>query len=404
MSAHPVLRTARRAVRPVARAVRRHLLPRLMPVARHAFPEAAARVRVVGLLSSSSGLGESARLCLGSLAGAGYRLSTADVAGLFDSNDGIAYPAGESDPQADLAIYHLNPPMLLPSVVRTGLRRHAGTYSIAYWAWELETLPAEWIAAIRFVDAILVPSRFCQAALRAHTDKPVIVVPHPVDAAVPVREAAAPPPGDRFRVASIFNFGSSYARKNPTALVRAFRAAFGEDPGAELVLKVSDGARYPRERAQILAEMAGAPNVRLIDEVWERPRLQAFLASADAYLSLHRSEGFGLTLAEAILARVPVVATHWSGNTDFCDPALSYPVDYALVPFSDPHPAYAGVGAARWAEPDIAHAAHQLRQVRGEPEAARAKARALRSAFVTYLRRHGYEEALASLARPAQAA
>ncbi|MGY2051400.1 glycosyltransferase family 4 protein [Methylobacterium sp. JK268] len=406
MSAATVLRGARRAIRPVARAVRRHVLPRILPPADHSFPDGAARVRVIGLLSSSSGLGESARLCLGALGEAGYGLSTTNVAALFDSDDGLAYPAG-SDTEADLAIYHLNPPMLLPSVVRAGLRRHAGTYSIGYWAWELESLPPEWIAALRFVDAVMVPSRFCQAAVSAHTRKPVIVVPHPVDALVGPGEPPAPAPkerGDVFRVVSIFNFGSSYARKNPTALVRAFRTAFGDDPAAELVLKVSDGARYPEDRAQVLAAIGGAANIRLLDAVWDRPTLQGFLASADAYLSLHRSEGFGLTLAEAILCGVPVVATNWSGNTDFCDPALAYAVDAALVPFRDSHSAYAGIGEARWAEPDTAHAAHHLARIRAAPEEARARTRALRAALLGHLRRHDYAQALASLARPAAAA
>ncbi|GJD52182.1 hypothetical protein OPKNFCMD_4944 [Methylobacterium crusticola] len=392
-----LLRTARRAARPLARSVRRHVLPRILPEAAHAFPHPASRMRVVGLLSSASGLGESARLCSRTLAEDGCRVSGVNVAGLFDSDDGVPFPAGAADAGADVALYHLNPPMLLPSILRAGLLRHARTYSIGYWAWELETLPAEWVSAIRFVDAVLVPSRFCQAALRAYTDKPVLVVPHPVDAAGPAPAATR---AERFRVLSIFNFGSSYRRKNPTALVQAFRAAFGEDEGAELILKVGDGARYPAERSQILAEIQGLPNVRLIDEVWTREQVQELVASAEAYLSLHRSEGFGLTLAEAILCGVPVVATNWSGNTDFCLPALCYPVDYTLVPFHDPHPAYAGLGEARWAEPSVAHAAHQLRRVRDERDAARAKAAALRDALVGHLRRHSYREALARLAAP----
>ena len=402
MASSPLIRTARLAARPVARAVRRHILPRVMPTMRHPFPEAVRNVRVVGLLSSSSGLGESARLCIDSLTRAGCGVTTADVAALFDSDDGVAYPRRDSGPRADVAIYHLNPTMLLPSILRAGLPQHLRTYSIGYWAWELETLPPEWVGALRFVDAVMVPSRFCQEAVQAYTSKPVVVVPHPVERPTPVADTVADPAARgadaRFRVVSIFNLGSSFLRKNPVAAIMAFRAAFGESDAAELVLKISDGARYPAERDRIHAAIAGARNIRLIDAVWDRAALQELLASADAYLSLHRSEGFGLTLAEAALAGIPVVATNWSGSTDICPPELCYPVDHALVPFNDPHPAYAGLRRARWAEPDVAHAAEQLRRIRAAPAEARARARALRTWLAEYLARHDYRGALGEIA------
>lgn len=397
MASSPLIRTARLAARPVARAVRRHILPRVLPTVRHPFPEQVRNVRVVGLLSSSSGLGESARLCIESLTQAGCTVSTANVAALFDSDDGVTYPQRDSGPPADVAIYHLNPNMLLPSILRAGLPQHLRTYSIGYWAWELETLPPEWVGALRFVDAVMVPSRFCREAVQAYTSKPVVVVPHPVGQSNP-RVDAARPPGAPFRVVSIFNLGSSFLRKNPIAAITAFRAAFGESEEAELVLKISDGVRYPAERDRIHAAIGGARNIRLIDAVWDRADLQSLLTSADAYLSLHRSEGFGLTLAEAALQGVPVVATNWSGSTDICPPDLSYPVDYTLVPFSDPHPAYAGLRRAHWAEPDTEHAARQLRRIQADPAEARARAAALRPWLAGYLAEHDYQGALREIA------
>ncbi len=398
MASSPLIRTARLAARPVARAVRRHILPRVLPTVRHPFPEQVRNVRVVGLLSSSSGLGESARLCIESLTQAGCTVSTANVAPLFDSDDGVAYPQRVSGPPADVAIYHLNPTMLLPSILRAGLPQHLRTYSIGYWAWELETLPPEWVEALRFVDAVMVPSRFCQEAVQAYTSKPVVVVPHPVGRPSADGGAVSRPSDARFRVVSIFNLGSSFLRKNPLAAIAAFRAAFGESDETELVLKISDGARYPIERDRIHAAIAGARNIRLIDAVWDRAELQALLASADVYLSLHRSEGFGLTLAEAALQGIPVVATNWSGSTDICPPDLCYPVDHALVPFSDHHPAYAGLRRARWAEPDTEHAALQLRRVRSDPGEARARAAALRAWLTGYLAQHDYRGALREIA------
>ena len=396
-------RELRRVLTPAARAVRQHLLPPLFPYRGHAFPQALRDVRVVGLLSSSSGLGKSARLCIEALRDAGYAVTGADVADLFDSADGLAPPMTETrraPPQ--VSIYHLNPPMLLPGIMRSNPIAFWRSYAIGYWAWELETLPAEWIGAIRFMDAIMVPSAFCKTAIERHTTKPVLVVPHPVTLdPSPLCQRPEQPDGRPFRVVSIFNFGSSFERKNPVAVVRAFRRAFGSGQPAELILKVSDGSRYADDKARIEAEIGRSSNIRLIDEVWDAARLSHLLASADAYLSMHRSEGFGLTLAEAIVEGVPVVATNWSGNMDFCRPDLCFPVDYALVPLQDRHASFATVGKARWAEPSIEHAAAQLRRVRDHREAARRAAAELRDHLRAHLRGSTYARALSGLAEGA---
>jgi glycosyltransferase involved in cell wall biosynthesis len=198
-------------------------------------------------------------------------------------------------------------------------------------------------------------------------------------------------------VLNVFSFGSSFERKNPIALVEAFRLAFRNDPDAELVLKMSHGARHADEMARLKRAVADMANVVLIDAVWDEARLAALKRSADVYASLHRSEGFGLPIAEAIMAGVPVIATNWSGNVDFCPTDCTFPVDYALVPFRDSHPDYDAVGDARWAHPAVAHAAQQLRRVRGDLAAAREKAQRARQALVRHLRAFSYETALASL-------
>ncbi len=400
----PVLSAGLRAVRPwlrrPARAFRRKVLPRLLPPARRPLPAHIDSIRVVGLLSSASGLGGSARLCMETLDAVGYAVHGHDVAPLFDSDDGIVPPAGRDDRTAPgrVSIYHLNPPMLLPGILASGVGAYRRGGNIGYWAWELERLPPEWVQALQFVQAVLVPSRFCRAAVSRHTAKPVVVVPHPVRRAPPgggsVDRTAARP----FRVVSIFRLGSSFERKNPVALVRAFRLAFGEARDVRLVLKTSDGARCPAEKARLLGEIGGAPNVELVDEVWDEARIDALVRSADLYASLHRSEGFGLPLAEAMMREVPVLATAWSGNTDFCSPEHSFAVDYTLVEFSDSHPDYDEVGRARWAEPSVAHAAAQLMLARRDPQGARNRAAAAKRALCRHLDEFSYPHALARAA------
>lgn len=386
----------RRLVTPAARVAKRVVLPRVLPRVPHRWPASPTDFRVVGLLSSSSGLGKSARLCMDALGRAGYGVTGVDVARLYDSADGLAVPAEtrhRGRPQ--VAIYHLNPPMLLPGILWADPFRFMRTFNVGYWAWELETLPPEWVQALSFVDAVMVPSEFCRRAVERHTEKPVLVVPHPL----PSRPVPRSQQGDdTFRVVSVFNFGSSFERKNPIASIRAFQSAFGPDEQAELILKVSDGAKYPAERTRLLAEIGDAENITLIDAVWDEQELDAFLASADACLSLHRSEGFGLTLAEAIAAGVPVVATNWSGNVDFCRPDLCFPVDFDLVPVRDRHLSFAETDGATWAEPSVAHAAIQLRRLRDGRSAARASAVLLRDHFREYLTSRTYEAAIAHLA------
>lgn len=388
----------RTALRGPARMMRRQVLPRILPAATATqAPAPNASVRVVGLLSSASGLGASARLCIEALAHMGRPVSTCDVSNLFDSGDGVAFRNEESTGFSigDVSIYHLNPPMLLPGILGSGFTRYRRSFNIGYWAWELDCLPREWIGGLRYVDAVFVPSAFCRNAVQRYTKKPVFVVPHPV------REVAQGEwhPSATFRVVGIFNFGSSFERKNPIALIRAFREAFADDCSAELVLKTSQGHRYPNDRDRLAAAATGMRNVHIIDEVWPDSRVLDLLGSADVYISLHRSEGFGLTIAEAIMREVPVVVTNWSGSTDFCSSEHAFTVDYELIPFADGHTDYSEVSEAQWAEPSVAHAAMHLRAVRDAPEEARKRAQRLKIVLREHIRRCTYFEALDRVAK-----
>jgi glycosyltransferase involved in cell wall biosynthesis len=376
--------------------MRRNMLRRLLrpPENGRAVTSGGNGVRIVGLLSSASGLGVSARLCAEQLASGGFSVSAVDVAPLFGASDGIPYGEQKKTLTDEaVTLYHLNPPKLLPGILRAGLRRYYRSFNVGYWAWELETLPEEWIDAIRYVDAIMVPSEFCRAAVERYTGKPICVVPHPLSVETPL------PPrrhcdGAPFTVLAMLNFGSSFIRKNPHAALRAFRLAFGADSAARLIFKTSGGHRYPLELGRLRAEAADLANVEVIDEVWSAHRLQQLYRDADVYLSLHRSEGYGLTIAEAMLMECPVVVTGWSGNMDFCGEETAHLVDYRLIDFEDGDPSYEGVTHARWAEPSVAHAARLLRLLREAPEAGRRKAATARRALIGHMASHSYEQAI----------
>lgn len=381
-------------LRPTLRFVRREILPSILPARRHVFPSRLQQIRIVGLLSSASGIGKSARLCLEILNSEGYELSTKNVSAFFNSDDNIAYINRSShvaDP--DLTIYHVNPTMLLPAILSGGLKSYYRSYNAGYWAWELECLPREWIRATRFLDLIMVPSNFCKAAVERSTQKPVLVVPHPVSQAQIPLKKIQPLEKRQFRVLNVVNFGSSFKRKNPLGLLRAFQLAFPNDPNAELVFKTSQGHRYLQDKSALVEAARAFPNVHIIDDVWDEAQIAELFVSCDVYASLHRSEGFGLTLAEAIMYEIPVVATNWSGNTDFLDNENAFPVDFQLIRFDDTHSDYQGIGEAYWAEPSVTHAATQLQYVRNNPDVARAKSQLAKKELIRYLDHFSYAAA-----------
>ena len=175
-------------------------------------------------------------------------------------------------------------------------------------------------------------------------------------------------PPDAVVILVSFNLASSFVRKNPLAAIAAFRAAFGERPDRLLVLKTGHVAHAPDDFAR-LAAAAQAPNIRLETRVLPTADHHALMAASDIVLSLHRSEGFGLVPAEAMLLGKPVIATGWSGNMDFMDASNSVPIGYRLVPVADPRQVYQG---GSWAEPDQAEAVAQLRRLADDAAARRA--------------------------------
>jgi glycosyltransferase involved in cell wall biosynthesis len=241
---------------------------------------------------------------------------------------------------------------------------------VGYWAWEIPEVPPEWRPALACVSQVWVPSHFTAAVLEPLLPGRVRVVPPALALIPPVASAlgraAFGLPEDAVVVLVSFNLASSFARKNPFAAIAAFRGAFGDRPDRILLLKVGHPEHAPADFAR-LAQMAHAPNIRLETHTLPPEDRHALTACADIVLSLHRGEGFGLVLAEAMLLGKPVVATGWSGNTDFMDGSNAALVGYRLVPARDDRSVYRGL----WAEPDVAEAAALLRTLADDAAARR---------------------------------
>lgn len=392
-------------IRRLYRWLRANYLHSLIPASREPiFSRQRGAIEVVGFFRTASGLGESARQCAVQLQQQGHKVRCISVEPFFrkPAETEWDFVDNASADEVGCRILHLNPPMLPPVIFRLGLRRYRAVFNVGVWAWELEKLPKEWRNALPYINAITCPSEFTCEAIRQYTDKPVITAPHPVTVGI----AAAGMRGElgisesAFVVAAVFSFGSALERKNPVAMVQAFTQAFAAYPNAQLVFK-TNRPDDSEETQAFLALIKGNPRISLFSGIWPREKVIGLLASADACLSLHRSEGFGLTMAEAMLVGTPVVATDWSGNTDFCTAQNSYPVRYQRIPVKSSHPEFANLQALTWADADVAHAAEQLRSILLDGETAQRKVAAAYR-VQDYFARPAYGMALQAMADSAR--
>jgi glycosyltransferase involved in cell wall biosynthesis len=251
----------------------------------------------------------------------------------------------------------------LPGFVQTyGEDYFRDKYNIAVWWWELQEFPTEYWQCFTRFDEIWTGTRFIQHALSRYSPIPILCIPPSLslpDEPLVSREALGLP-HDEYLFLFMFDFLSVFERKNPLALIRAFRQAFQPSEPVRLILKCMNSQQAPEQLARI-NEASGDARITLLDKYLSRIETVSLIGACDAYASLHRSEGLGLPLAEAMMLRKPVVATGWSGNADFMTDSNSYVVPYKLVANErDAGPYKAG---EVWAQADNKVAARMLREV-----------------------------------------
>ena len=365
-------------------------------------------VTVFGDWRATTGLAEAARHSVMALTNTGLRvwLNDRQVPGCLRAERRMPsalrdLPSGRRGP---IDIWYLNVNEL--HVVADAELRPGGSdrYVIGDWFWELPTVATSLVSQIERVDELWVGSRFTAAAFRGHTGKPIRVLPVPIEVAPDPRLCRAD--FGLPETACLFLFGcdatSSLARKDPWAVIDAFGRAFdhSERSGpARLVLKTLNLRAFPEARERLTREVAAVGGI-LINESLTRSEMDALTGLCDVYVSLHRAEGFGMGMAEAMLLGLPVVATGYSGNMDFMTQANSCLTGYRLRPVEEAdlahHPGLDRICelGQLWAEPDVDQAARWMRWLYENP-AARGRIGAAGSA--TIRRRYSSEAAGAAM-------
>ncbi len=316
---------------------------------------------VVGYLQAELGVAEIARQLVGGLDAVGVAVHPVSLAVESSRQQHHYIATDEITAPFPVNVVCVNADMFPWFASAAGPRFFEGHHTVGVWWWELSTIPPRFADAFRHVDEVWVGSRFIADALSAVAPVPVLRMPMPLSwqVAEPLRPGEYGWP-DAFTFLYSYDYNSLFARKNPLGAIDAYTRAFGPDDGTALVLKSINHARHPELHAQVVDAVAGRPDIVIIDGYLAPRDKDRLMNSCDAYVSLHRSEGFGLTMAEAMYLGKPVIATGYSGNVDFMDERNSWLVDYELVAVgagSDPYPA-----EAQWADPDLDDAARAMRE------------------------------------------
>lgn len=335
----------------------------------------AGNLLIVGLYGFATGLGEIARqFTVAFQAGKvpTHQANFCRFPGLKEDFDGgVLRP---TDAGADgFALVCINPDLMNLAMLASGVRGSHRRVA-ACWFWELETLPPDWAVMMDAVDEIWAPTQFiAEACRRASPEKPIHVVRPPID--IPALMA---PPVDytdplpefagRTLVYFAYDMRSNHARKNPEAVIAAFKQAVSNNPEPILIIKVKGEKIWPEGLQRLRKAAAQHPQIHIMARTFTAKEMAAVIHRVDILMSLHRSEGLGLILIEAMAAGKPVIATNWSGNQDFMTPDCSVLVDYQLVPIVDPQHFY-DKNEGRWAEADVAQAARELKILLENPVA-----------------------------------
>jgi len=315
-------------------------------------------INFIGHLKGQFGLGQSARLLCRALKDSKYDFAAIDI----DAGSRLKYGDNEFDNiLTNNFSYNINILNLIPHYINRQVSKEnlKNRYNIGYWLFELEDIPKFWHKRFKYVNEIWTPSNFCSDVFKKVSPVPVFTIPYGVEA-VPNKNQKRKDfnlPDDKFIYLVMFDLLSSIDRKNPKDAIKAFVEAFPENDDVCLVVKINNS--QPKHIRELEKELKTIKHYRIIDKVLDKADLYSLISLCDVLVSLHRGEGFGLVMAEAMLLGTVCIATNYSGNTDFMNKDNSCLVDYKLCPTRGETNGFV-YAQAKWAQPDIKQASEYM--------------------------------------------
>ncbi len=326
-------------------------------------------INLIGPIQDQTGLGQSCRLLADMLKESGIPFcvveyhSTKHRPAVDHTYDDLIV----QEPKYNINIFHINAHEFTMAFQHLGKQYWDGRYNIAFWLWELEVFPKEWVGCIDILDEVWTPAEFVSNAIRKVTDKPVRTVPYAIKAPTDAKydRKYFNLPEDKFLFLMMYDKNSMMERKNPIGALEAFKKAFKKDEqGVGLVIKMN--GKIQEELDYISNYLDGYTNVYFMTDRLSKVEVNSLVADVDVFVSLHRAEGFGLVMAEAMLNCTPCIATNWSANTEFMNDEVACMVDYEMIELAeDIGPFKKG---NQWADADVDQAAGYMRQLHDNHE------------------------------------
>ena len=327
-------------------------------------------VKVLGHPYANIGRGYDARLTFKAIKKVGVKTALYDIYKYATPNEEQKLDLSKfvvQNPDAPIQVFTLNGDEVKLCFDFMGNAVKKDSYKVVYPQWELEKYPKEWAESLELFDEIWAPSKFVQKALQKSVSKEVYYLPLTIgEKLLPYtygRRYFELPESD-FLFLLAFDFTSFLSRKNPWDVIEAFKRFIKgkEYTNAKLVLKLNNSIHKPELVTKLHEEIASIKDyVIIIDAIMSDIETKSLIRNCDCYLSLHRSEGWGRSQAEAMLMKIPVIATDYSGNEEFMNAGNSFPVKYKLIPLKENE--YPFWENQVWAQPDIDHAVTQMETV-----------------------------------------
>ncbi|MEG4518252.1 MULTISPECIES: glycosyltransferase [unclassified Microcoleus] len=319
-------------------------------------------MNIAGYINGEFGIGEGVRANIRAAEAAGIPFAINNFTRSPHRKKDTTYQNFSQDNPYPVNLIQVNADEVATFIKHIGSSYFDKKYNIGFWAWELPAFPPEWQPAFNHFHEIWTYSNYCAEAIAAVAPIPVIKIMPSIALPPPsLNREALNLPKNKFIFLFVFDFSSRIERKNTLTTIQAFKQAFGEDNSVLLVIKSSNSHKFSAAQASLNSAIANNSNIKHLDGYLSKNKLNGLLYNCDCYVSLHRCEGFGLTMAEAMFYGKPVIATGYSSNTEFMNVGNSYLVKYKLIPIEKDFGPYKKGNI--WAQADVEHAADLMRYV-----------------------------------------